>query len=119
MTKYISVSILILSCITIYPQTGYDICGTPVPGQQWESLFSELVNDFHTHQIRSGRDQFIEYTIPVIFHVIHNGQPVGTFPNIQREQINSQITVLNQDYAGTGFNYQTYPANAFIQWAIN
>lgn len=26
---------------------------------------------------------------------------------------------MNQDFAGTGFNYNTYPANAFIQWAIN
>ncbi len=46
--------------------------------------------------------------IPVVVHVIHNGEPVGTGANISFEQIRSQIEVLNEDFrrqAGTnGFN---------------
>ena len=26
---------------------------------------------------------------------------------------------MNQDFSGTGFNYSTYPVNAFVQWATN
>ena len=96
-----------------------DLCGTYVPSQQWEDIFSVYVQQFRNNMGLRTNDQFVEYTIPVIFHVIHSGQTVGTFPNIVQDQINSQITVLNQDYAGTGFNYNTYPANAFVQWAIN
>jgi hypothetical protein len=58
-------------------------------------------------------------TITVIFHVIHGGQPLGTYPNLSQAQINSQIPVLNDDYAGIGFNTGTYPANAFTTWATN
>lgn len=49
--------------------------------------------------------------IPVVVHVIHNGEPIGTGANISYEQIVSQIEVLNEDFrkqSGTnGFN--THP----------
>lgn len=44
------------------------------------------------------------YTIPVVVHVIHNGEAYGTGTNITDEQIFSAIAALNQDYrhmAGT------------------
>jgi hypothetical protein len=37
-------------------------------------------------------------TIPVVVHVIYNGQEVGIAPNITDTQVQSQITVLNQDF---------------------
>lgn len=37
-------------------------------------------------------------TIPVVIHVIHNGDAVGTNENISEGQIMSQLTVLNQDF---------------------
>lgn len=43
-------------------------------------------------------------TIPVVVHVIHNGDAYGTGENITDEQVLSQIQVLNEDYrkmAGT------------------
>lgn len=38
------------------------------------------------------------YTIPVVVHVIHNGEEVGTGANISNAQILSQIQVLNNDF---------------------
>jgi Pregnancy-associated plasma protein-A len=38
------------------------------------------------------------YLIPVVVHVIHNNEPIGTGVNISDEQINSQIKVLNDDF---------------------
>lgn len=38
------------------------------------------------------------YVIPVVFHVIHNGEPYGTGTNILDEQLISQINVLNKDF---------------------
>ena len=38
------------------------------------------------------------YQIPVVVHVIHNGEPIGTGTNISDEQIFSQIAVLNRDF---------------------
>jgi hypothetical protein len=36
--------------------------------------------------------------IPVVVHVIHNGEPVGSSSNISDAQIFSQIEVLNEDF---------------------
>lgn len=40
----------------------------------------------------------VTYTIPVVFHIVHTGEPVGTGVNIPDAQILSQIKVLNQDF---------------------
>jgi hypothetical protein len=37
-------------------------------------------------------------TIPVVVHVIHKGEPIGTGTNISDAQIQSQIDALNQDF---------------------
>jgi len=38
------------------------------------------------------------YVIPVVFHVMHNGEAVGTGTNISDAQIFSQMDVINLDY---------------------
>ena len=38
------------------------------------------------------------YQVPVVVHVIHNGEPVGEGKNISDAQIASQLSVLNKDY---------------------
>jgi hypothetical protein len=50
-------------------------------------------NDFKTE-----RAQEVTYVIPVVVHIIHNGEPVGTGRNIPEAQILSQLTVLNDDF---------------------
>lgn len=50
------------------------------------------------------------YTIPVVVHIIHNGEPVGTGANISDAQVNSQITVLNNDYQRLNADASQTPA---------
>ena len=38
------------------------------------------------------------YQVPVVVHVIHNGEAIGSGTNISDAQIQSQINVLNKDY---------------------
>jgi Pregnancy-associated plasma protein-A/Secretion system C-terminal sorting domain len=38
------------------------------------------------------------YTIPVVIHVIHNGEAIGTGTNISDAQILSQLEILNKDF---------------------
>ena len=54
-------------------------------------------------------------TIPVVVHVIYSGQEVGIAPNITDAQVQSQITVLNQDYSRTGPGYNTNPVGVDTQ----
>jgi len=42
------------------------------------------------------------YTIPVVFHVIHKGEPVGQGTNLSDAQLESAIVALNRDFAATG-----------------
>jgi hypothetical protein len=44
------------------------------------------------------------YTIPVVFHVIHKGEAVGSGTNISDAQIQSAIAALNRDYRRTSAN---------------
>lgn len=48
--------------------------------------------------------------IPVVVHVLHNGDAVGVNENISIAQINSQITVLNADFSATNADYANTPA---------
>lgn len=113
--KILTIISLLLFVITIHAQQENQSCGTLVLSEKWENEFQKLISDYKTNQ----KQLSTVYTIPIIFHVIHSGQPIGTFPNISQGQINSQITVLNQDFSGNGFNSSNYPSNAFVNWVIN
>ncbi|MFY8187277.1 MAG: M43 family zinc metalloprotease [Flavobacterium sp.] len=60
--------------------------------------------------------------IPVVVHVIHNGDAYGLNENIRDEQVISQITVLNQDFRrmqGTpGFNSDAVGADVEIEFCL-
>lgn len=84
-------------------------CATGQPSAEWDAWFNKEVEKFKAAQA-TGKTQALNYTIPVIVHVIHGGQAVGTFPNLAQGQVNSQITVLNQDFGGTGLNVANCPS---------
>lgn len=94
------------------------ICGTETPSQQWESEFQQLIQKT-LEQGSTNKMQGVAYTIPVIIHVIHGGQTVGSYPNLAQGQLNSQIQVLNNDFGGIGFNNGNYPQTAFTTFAAN
>jgi gliding motility-associated-like protein len=109
---------LILSFSKLYSQLPNRGCGTAIPSAQYDSLFQQKVIDYLNTTTAASRVQST-FQIPVIFHVIHGGQAIGTYPNINQGQLNSQIQVLNDDYGGTGFNTSNYPATAFQAYATN
>ncbi|AHM63240.1 Pregnancy-associated plasma protein-A [Flammeovirgaceae bacterium 311] len=46
----------------------------------------------------AGTDAEAKFVIPVVVHVIHRGEAVGTGTNIPDEQILSQLKILNDDF---------------------
>lgn len=88
---------------------------------QFEAWLKPLLEEHRAMQLAgSVIDNVI--IIPVVVHVIHSGQPVGTAPNITDAQVMSQITVMNNDFrrlAGTpGFNTHSAGADTMIQFAL-
>jgi len=61
--------------------------------------------------------QGIVLTIPIIVHIVHNGEPVGTGTNLSQAQVQSQVQVLNEDFrklVGTP-GHNTHPAGADVE----
>lgn len=87
-------------------------CGTETPSESWDRWFNSRVEEFVAAQA-AGKQGAANYVIPVVFHVIHGGQNEGVFPNLSVNQLNSQITILNNDFAGTGLNVGTINNTGF------
>ena len=109
----------------INPENGIIRCGTTeyekmlqeknpkrMTQDQFESWLAPLVQKNAT--MRTAQTNAV-ITIPVVVHVIYNGQAVGIAPNITDAQVQSQITVLNQDFGRTGPGFNTNPVGVDTQ----
>ncbi len=90
---------------------------------QFEAWLSPLVAKQKAQRTSSKTAKSaVIITIPVVVHVIHNGEAIGTAPNITDAQVESQITVLNQDFrkmSGTpGFNSNPVGADVEIEFVL-
>jgi len=69
------------------------------------------------------RTQATVVTIPVVFHIVHNGEPVGSGTNLSAAQVQAQIAVLNEDFRklpGTpGFNNSPAGADIEIEFCLS
>ena len=93
-------------------------CGTDAPPNEWDQWFNKQVEEFK-NSAAFKESNSANYTIPVVFHIIHGGQGVGVFPNISQAQINSQVAILNNDFAGTGLNVGNFSSTNFSQSLIS
>ena len=93
-------------------------CGTGDPHFLWEAAFQKLIQKWHA-EAGENKKNSNQYVIPVVFHIIHGGEAIGTYPNLQQSQIQSQLTILNQDFSGNSYNATDYPASAFVNWAAS
>ena len=88
--------------------------------EQFEAWINPLIESYKSRRSTASTTEII--TIPVVVHVIHSGQSVGVAPNITDSQVQSQITVMNNDFrrlAGTpGFNTNPVGADTEIQFVL-
>ena len=84
---------------------------------QFEAWVSEAIEIAKTNKVIGG-----VYQIPVIVHVVHNGEAVGTASNVSYAAIQSQIDVLNEDFRrifGTnGYNTDPNGADTQIEFCL-
>ena len=102
--------------LSFYAQTNSS--KTDVSSRQCHSpVYNESYHDYETWmdgvlkkqtQFENSKQISTVYTIPVVFHIIHSGQAVGTGFNISQAQVNSQITILNQAFRKTNTDVSTY-----------
>jgi hypothetical protein len=64
---------------------------------QFEAVVQAKIEEIRAARAM-GRASAVNYVIPVIFHVIHEGTAVGTGVNIPASQVYQQIDQLNKDF---------------------
>ncbi len=99
-TLLFSITILLLQaqrphCMT-YEKTQEMKAADPLYGEQLRIAKAQIDAYYNDPANFSSRSGII--ILPVVFHVMHNGESVGTFPNVSDAQLISQITQLNKDY---------------------
>jgi len=88
---------------------------------QFENWLAPLVSKYKSTSSNSKKAATI-ITIPVVVHIIHNGEPIGVAPNISDAQAESQITVLTQDFRKMlntpGYNTNPVGADVEIEFVL-
>lgn len=89
--------------------------------EEFEAWLAPKVEEVKRNMM-TGRNANVVITVPVVVHVIHSGQAVGTGRNISDARVLSQITVLNQDFRrmiGTpGYNTNAVGADVEIEFCM-
>ncbi len=81
--------------------------------QERREIFEKFIEDRTINRLQTNAQQRTHagpYQIPVVVHVIHNGEPVGLGTNISDEQVFSQIRVLNEDFKRLNSDANQTPA---------
>lgn len=113
---------LLMTFVHVYTADAQTRCGTveytsallrrnniPENNTQFEQWLMQKKQQ-RLKQQSANRTQTATYQIPVVVHVIHNGEAVGTGTNIPDAQIISQIKVLNNDYQRLNSDASNTPA---------
>lgn len=106
--RYIFLSGIVIALQSVsIPLKAQDRCGTVAYYRSTHTepnlhklRFEQWLDErmFRQQTSRSERRAAGPYQVPVVVHVIHNGEDIGTGANISDAQILSQIRVLNEDY---------------------
>jgi hypothetical protein len=85
-------------------------CGTGSPGPEWEYYFQKQITAYK--QESAKRKQNAVRTIPVIIHLLYDGQTentIGTKANLHPDQIKAQMDALNDAFAGNATGNSSLP----------
>jgi len=89
--------------------------------EEFEKTFQGMQKAYLKERAKRRTNETI-ITIPVIVHVVHNGEAIGVGANISEAQVLSQIEVINEDFRRKpntpGFNDNPVGADVGIEFAL-
>lgn len=91
--------------------------------QQFEEWLAPKVASYKAEKgTAAGSEKNLVLQIPVVVHIFHNGEAIGTAPNISDAQVLSQIQVLNEDFrkilGSRGYNENPVGADLEIEFVM-
>ncbi len=118
--KHISIFFtLFIACPWQLPaQASGPICGSDTYNQllaQQDPTYALVLAKYtyevtpHLSQPNSSETADTLITIPVVVHIIHNGEPVGSGQNLSDAQVLAQIEQLNLDFSATNPEFSQTP----------
>ncbi len=78
--------------------------------EQFEKWMQNKILQIKLKNLTANRLETPTYPIPVVVHIINNGEAVGTGTNIPNSQIISQIDILNKDFPRLNADATNTPA---------
>jgi len=107
-------------------------CSTPAYNQTLRSIFPQrgtaidfekwMAKQLKEKQSIKGKPKGLKSnqvkTIPIIFHIVHNGEATGATPNIGAQYINAQLQQLNKDFANLSGSTHGVAADTKIQFCL-
>lgn len=112
----------LIKCVsTEYEQSLQENNPNRLSTQAFEQWIAPKIEE-QKQKVASGRSVNTVVSIPVVVHVIHNGDALGSNENITDARVLSQITVLNQDFRkmmGTnGYNDNAVGADIEVEFCM-
>jgi len=90
---------------------------------EFENALQLKIRDLNRRKAAGERVEAIILSIPIVVHIVHNGEAVGSGFNISQAQVQSQLTVLNEDFRkkfGTpGFNNNSIGADVEVEFCLS
>jgi len=83
------------------------------PNSESEAEFENWISSAVTAR-KAARVPVVNYTLPIVFHIIYDGEAEGTGYNISQANIQQQVLQLNKDYG----NYSNSPYSVAINSGI-
>ncbi|RZK61401.1 MAG: hypothetical protein EOO59_05165, partial [Hymenobacter sp.] len=98
------------------PSPGPRTCATTQATSLQQAQLQKLIPGYKptvatkTRATAALRTAAVTYTLPVVVHVVNNGEAVGTGTNISQAQVLSQLAVLNEDYRNSNTDGTLVPS---------
>ena len=88
------------------------------PTAETDAQFEAWLGKETKNRKESAQRPSANYTIPVVFHIIHNGEAVATSPNLSAALIQEQLLQVNKDFANQANSPYAVAAATGIQFVL-
>ncbi len=107
----------LVACGQALPPAGPRTCGTQQADDWQQTQLLRRVPGYSAAKLAARAPRAVlrtaaatTYTLPVVVHIVYDGEAVGTGSNLSQAQVQSQLDVLNEDYRNRNANGATVPA---------
>ncbi|MEM8906635.1 MAG: M43 family zinc metalloprotease [Bacteroidota bacterium] len=93
--------------------TDHQIVQNPAYAQALAQYKNQVIPQLVEQGLGATESAATILTVPVVIHVIHNGEAIGVGANLSEAQILAQLEILNEDFSANNPNFTETPA----QWS--